>query len=102
MAYITQRAQHPAIKFLKFISIVSLILAVAGGYLYMHPAVWQKWVKGTPLEPPPATTHVYKWQGANGQWQITDTPPPAGTKFEQLDYRSDTNIMPPLVPQEDD
>lgn len=85
---------------LKSLVIILLILAAAGGYLYLHPEVWQKWVKDTPLEPPPTVTHLYKWRDDNGQWQVTDRPPPPGIEYEKLIYHSDTNVMP-LVPKDE-
>jgi len=96
MAFVTGRVQHPAWKVLKAIIWVLVILAIAGAYLYLNPEKWKKWVKGTPLEPPPAVTQMYKWKDANGQWQVSDRPPDAGTKYEMLQYRSDENIVPSL------
>ncbi len=81
---------------MKFIIILLIVLSGAGGYLYLNPDVWQPWVKGTPLEPAPTTTRLYKWQDENGQWQITDRPPTDGTSYENLEYRSDTNIVPSI------
>jgi hypothetical protein len=40
------------------------------------------------------TDRVYKWQNARGDWQITDTPPPAGIHYERQDYRDDVNVLP--------
>lgn len=101
MAYITGRAQHPVVKVFKVLIIILVIAGVAGGYLYLHPEIWQKWVKGTPLQPPPSVTHVYKWQDANGQWQVSDHPPPAGTKYETLNYSSDANVVPSLSTEQE-
>ena len=39
-------------------------------------------------------TRVYKWRDADGVWQITDEPPPEGTKFEKLEYVNDANVVP--------
>ena len=94
MAFVTGRAQHPVWKALKTILFVLVILAVAGVYLYMNPEIWNKWVKGTPLAPAPAVTQMYKWRDASGQWQISDRPPDAGIKYEVLQFRSDTNVVP--------
>ncbi len=82
--------------------IILLLVALSGvcGYLYFSPnswpEVWQAWVKGTPLESAPSKTQLYKWQDENGQWQITDRPPEGGTLYENLEYRSDTNIVPSI------
>lgn len=96
MAYITGRAQHPAVKALKVLVVILIIASVAGGYLYLHPEAWKKWTKGTPLEPAPTVTRVYKWQDANGQWQVSDHLPPPGTKYEVLNYSGDENVVPSL------
>ncbi|RKZ65190.1 MAG: hypothetical protein DRQ48_11850 [Gammaproteobacteria bacterium] len=81
---------------MKFIIILLIALSGAGAYLYLNPDVWQPWVKDTPLEPAPTKTQVYKWQDANGQWQITDHPPTGKTPYENLEYTSDANIVPSI------
>ena len=81
---------------MKFVIVLLLALSVAGGYLYLNPDVWQPWVKGTPLEPAPTTTRLYKWQDEDGQWQISDEPPTGEISSEILEYRSDTNIVPSI------
>ncbi|HUT41568.1 MAG TPA: hypothetical protein VM011_09520 [Gammaproteobacteria bacterium] len=42
----------------------------------------------------PGTDRLYKWRNDRGEWQMTDTLPPAGTPFETLDYREDVNVLP--------
>lgn len=81
---------------MKFIIILLIVLSGAGAYLYLNPDVWQSRVKGTPLEPAPTKTKVYKWQDENGQWQITDRPPTGGIQYENLEYSSDINIVPSI------
>ncbi len=81
---------------MKSVIVLLLALSGAGGYLYLNPDVWQPWVKGTPLEPAPTTTRLYKWQDENGQWQISDEPPTGKISSEILEYRSDTNIVPSI------
>ena len=100
MTYITGRAEHPFFRFLKYLLVFSIILAVAGGYLFLHPEIWQKWVKGTPLEPAPTVTTTYKWQDANGEWHLTDRQPDSGIKYEILIHNSNTNIVPPVTTEE--
>ncbi|MCP5151646.1 MAG: hypothetical protein H6983_05285 [Ectothiorhodospiraceae bacterium] len=52
------------------------------------------------ITPPGApVTRLYKWRGANGSWQVTDTPPPDGTPHEVLEYRGDVNIVPSVPPR---
>lgn len=102
MVFITGRAEHPAWKLFKALVFILLVVAVAGGYLYLHPEIWKDWVKGTPLEPPAKQTTIYKWKNAEGQWQITDRPPTGNLDYETQTYRSDENIVPSLqVPEED-
>ena len=81
---------------MKFIILLIIVLSGAGAYLYLNPDVWQKWVKGTPLEPASTTTQLYKWQDEHGQWQISDQPPTGETSYENLEYSSDTNIVPSI------
>ncbi len=78
---------------MKLLWVALLVLVVAGVYLYMNPQVGAQWREGTPLEGDTSTI-VYKWRDADGQWRITDTPPPAGVEYETLDYRHDTNVLP--------
>ncbi len=100
MAYITGRAQHPLWRVFKVIMFLALIAGVAGTYFYLHPELWRKWTKGTPLAPPPVITSVYKWQDRDGEWQITDQPPPPGIKYEVQIYNSDVNVVPSLSAEE--
>ena len=77
-----------------------VLVAVAAGayYVYRNPTVVSPLVEGTPLEGPVrntlGTTRVYKWRDADGVVQITDEPPPEGTKFEKLEYQNDANVVP--------
>lgn len=85
---------------MKFIIFLLIVVSAAAAYLYFNPAdrpdIVQEWVKGTPLQPPPTKTYVYKWQDANGQWQITDKAPQGNIKYQKLEYSSDTNIVPSI------
>jgi hypothetical protein len=80
--------------------LVLALAAVAAGayYVYRNPTVVSPLVEGTPLESTVretlGTTRVYKWRDANGVWQISDEPPPEGTKFEKLEYQNDANVVP--------
>ena len=86
---------------MKFIIVLLMALSASGGYLYLNPDVWKPWVKGTPLEPAPTKTQLYKWQDEHGQWQITDRPPTGDRSYENLEYSSDTNIVPSIPVGED-
>lgn len=80
--------------------LVIVLVAVAAGayYVYRNPTVVSPLVEGTPLEGPVrntlGTTRVYKWRDADGVVQITEEPPPEGTKFEKLEYQNDANVVP--------
>ena len=80
--------------------IVIILVAVAAGayYVYRNPTVVSPYVEGTPLEGPVrntlGNTRVYKWRDADGVTQITDEPPPEGTKYEKLEYQNDANVVP--------
>jgi len=41
-----------------------------------------------------AETTAYKWRNDLGVWQLTQTPPPEGTPYEEVKVRSDTNVIP--------
>lgn len=47
------------------------------------------------------STTVYKWQDEKGVWHVTDTPPPAGTRYQEQQYLHDTNVLPKPAPQSD-
>lgn len=78
--------------------LVALLLLVCA-LIWFNPE-YRKQI-GKQLEDLPAdagitkkTTRVYKWRNADGEWQITDHLPPAGTEYERLDYREDVNVLP--------
>ena len=80
------------------IVVVLVAVAAAAYYVYRNPTVVSPLVEGTPLEGPVrstlGTTRVYRWRDADGVVQITDEPPPEGTKFEKLEYQNDANVVP--------
>lgn len=51
-----------------------------------------------PDKPTPATTTVYKWQDASGEWHITSTPPDKATAIETKTYAHDVNVVPAVKP----
>lgn len=79
-----------------------IALAAVGVWVWMSPESVKPWVdveqllRGTPLATRPGTTRLYKWRDERGQWQVSDRPPPPGIDYERLDYRSDTNVLPPM------
>lgn len=84
---------------MKAIFVLFLVIVGLGIWFYVDPDARRQWLAATPLVPSPEVTTVYKWRDDEGNWQITDTPPPAGIDFETLTYHRDTNVMP-LVPKD--
>jgi hypothetical protein len=41
-----------------------------------------------------ASVTLYKWQDSQGTWQYTQQPPPEGVAFEEVEARSDVNVLP--------
>jgi len=37
---------------------------------------------------------LYKWQDKQGVWHYTQDPPPEGVDFEEVEARSDVNVLP--------
>ena len=81
--------------------LVVIVLAAVGAgayYIYRNPTVVSPLVDDTILERTVrdalGTTRVYKWRDTEGTVQITDEPPPEGTKFEILEYQNDANVVP--------
>lgn len=80
----------------KFFLIAIVVLAVAGYYVYQDPQL-RAWFDRQTQEmlPEQATHHViYRWQDAQGQWQVSNTPPPAGVDYETVRYHKDANVIP--------
>jgi len=82
----------------KFIWILVIIAAVIGGLAY-----WDKDFRHIILESSgqmPVKSTVYKWRDNNGKWQISNTPPPAGTTYTEQEYLHNTNTIPALPASE--
>lgn len=76
-----------------FVALLVLIAAV-GAYMYFKTDVFDPLLQGTPLEHRPASTYLYKWRDAQGEWHVSDEPPPEGTPYDTLEYREDVNVLP--------
>ena len=73
-------------------------IGAGAGYLYYFERDFaEQWLSKTPLKTTlkPSVTQVYKWRDAQGNWQITDRPPP-DVEYEMKEYRSDENIVPSI------
>lgn len=79
---------------MKILVALLVLVVAAGAYLYFETDVFDPMLGGTPLERRPAATHLYKWRDAQGEWHVSDEPPPAGTPYETLEYREDVNVLP--------
>ena len=73
-----------------------LILALAAAaLLYFSPETARQLRQLLPhTEFTKTTDRLYQWKNDQGEWQITDTPPPDGIGYERLDYRNDLNVLP--------
>jgi hypothetical protein len=80
---------------MRLLAVLLLLLAGAGAYLYFFPETLTYLEESLPeTEFSKKTDRIYKWRNAQGEWQLTDTPPPAGTEYELTDYREDLNVLP--------
>jgi hypothetical protein len=79
----------------KKVSFLILLLALLVGIMLLfYPEKLREWRKDTPLEPPPTTTTLYKWQNSKGEWVVSDDPPAGDIPYQEMKYRSDANVMP--------
>ncbi len=83
---------------IKFVLALCVVVASAGGYLYVvNPQLGRELLGGTPfasMAPPVTVTTAYKWRDKSGNWQLTDEPPSGGISYERLETRSGDNIVP--------
>lgn len=80
---------------MRLLLVLLVLLASAGVYLYFHPETLAQLKESLPpAEFSKKTDRIYKWRNAQGEWQLTDTPPPAGIEYERSDYREDLNVLP--------
>jgi len=77
-----------------FLILLSLAIATTA-FLYLNPELRHE-VEGLLQSSgiKDASTTVYKWRNTDGVLQYTQTPPPEGVAFEQVEARSDVNVMP--------
>ena len=76
-----------------------IVVTAAGGAAVLGYLRWGPEIESLPALAPvlnatPTTTRVYRWQDANGDWQVSDRHPGDGVVFETLEYRSDVNVLP--------
>ena len=79
----------------KTLVFIALILAIAVGVWRFHPELIWPLVEQTPLKGPLSISRpVYQWYDDQGVLQVTDEPPPEGTRYEVKQYSLDANIIP--------
>jgi hypothetical protein len=85
----------------KKILVLIVLLALASVVLWrFFPELVWPLVEHTPLKRPlSSSTPVYQWRDAQGNWQVTDEPPPEGVPYEIKQYQLDANIISPKRPE---
>ena len=87
---------------MKVLVILIVVLAGGAGYLwFVDPQLGRELLGNTPIAPPSAVTTAYKWRDAQGNWQLTDQPPPEGTPYETIQADPSANVLPSLQRSKD-
>lgn len=82
---------------LKVLLLIIVVLGAGAAYLWhFEPERATKWLEKAPVVGGPGVTTAYKWKDEDGNWQITDEPPPEGISYQTIEVRSDVNILPSL------
>ena len=82
---------------MKVLIILVVLLAGTAGYLwFVDPKLGRELLGDTPIAPPSTVTTAYKWRDAQGNWQLTDEPPPEGTPYETIQADPGANVLPSL------
>jgi hypothetical protein len=79
----------------KILLIVLAVLIGGAAYVYLNPELrHETQQKVDKLTGQDQSRTLYRWQDADGQWQITDIPPRQGTPYETLRYDTEANVIP--------
>jgi len=83
---------------MKKLLILAIVLALAV-YLYFYPELLFKAREAGKKIPAsvgltPESTTLYKWRDVDGNWQVSDQPPPDGIEYETHEYPHDLNVLP--------
>ncbi len=80
----------------KKIIVLLVMIAIAVAVLAIYNPTFKHWLLQSSGKLQDKTI-VYQWQDANGQWQISNQPPPAGTAFTKQEYLHNNNVLPPAT-----
>jgi len=72
------------------------ILIAAGIVVYQNPHT-RAWLERKTEQALPASATaqtLYRWRDKHGQWQISDTPPGSGIKYDTMHYPTNANVIP--------
>lgn len=75
---------------------IIVVFIAAGIFVYQDPEYRAWFERQSDQVLPDTVTHnkAYRWQDANGQWQLSDKPPAEGIDFEVVEYHKDANVIP--------
>jgi len=75
---------------------LALVIAALAALWRLYPETLAQLLSGTPLHQQVNTsTPLFQWRDAEGNWQVTDRPPPNGTPYQVRQYPLDANLLPP-------
>jgi len=78
----------------KFFGVVVVAAVAVGAYFFMDSDQTQGLSQGESAESDDGLVRVYKWQDAQGYWQVTDQPPAQGIAYELKEYVPDVIPLP--------
>jgi len=79
----------------QFLMFLFMICIVAALVLWWSPELREKadeLLRDTGLKS--TSVILYKWQDRQGVWQYTQDLPPEGVPYEEVEARSDVNVLP--------
>lgn len=86
--------RNPWPKRIFWLTAIAILIGSTAAYYRIYPEKLPAWAADTVVGNKLQTTQVYKWQDADGDWHVSDQPPPAGQDFEVQTYNRDANILP--------
>ncbi len=80
----------------KFLAVAIGILIAAGIVAYQNPQIRAWFERKTAHVLPASATQqtLYRWRDQHGEWQVSDTPPSGGIKYETVHYSTNANVIP--------